>query len=1117
MSTTRLTTLDMKRKQREQRFRKQREQLEKRQAQEEEKQKQFVQNMKSLVQQIPLAVVERKDRKQRAIHQMNENLRRIKELVRLYERQKNLIPAEKEQLLKLGEYIVSKQEEKDLFLKDIIHGALRDLRIHDFPVKFSSDYYHFLKKKMFPLDSVETIIKSYSRHSQQGTAFEALWTMLLTLGFCQQFPSDEFDFYNAELKEPSTSTQYYFIERVMTTSEYLQFLRETPIRGPNGKSDITLRNRRTGEWIFISCKYYQHEKGDYDISAIQRTIQETNRHHPRLIQKHKIYVFANNKEKATIPIENKFKDDPIMKEIISTDGVYNILGMDDLNDCFETFKEEKNSMTWTDFEKKYLKQYRKKEDQKLPSLVLRVDQDLLVKRTYGIIYKNISKNQCSTRSTSGSEHLKIVWNTIPQFGKTYCVGRLIQKLLKIPPMFRTSPRLYSVIVVDNLEIAHKYANEVLGAHEDFVDHFHVTIVKNRSKPINLVDYLRLTPKEKVVHTLQKYKDTNNILIVLKEDLELVRDLKNLFLIVFDVDLFEHAKRDFDEFTNSPHRIGLFMSAQPQRPSDCEYVLTWSDQDSKSIQKIYRQSIQKPQQSIGDLLQTTSFLQRRRDMFQQQSNHRSLVRASRQDLEKCLRSPVYIVSDFVSSSSSSSPSMEKIQKAMKVIRLKKQENPSFSTQFWFVNDRQACFQWKEQLKQLDADIDVAIYGENQGSNRNPTPYKDLPGLLTAHNQKLASTIGKDTFIYLIPVDKARMLRGVSFPNVDTVFYLSDRVEKDDKLFAYALMAKCKTPKEGKTSMYFVDFHVDRVKKLIETCLRESAVAGLIDVDHPDRTTEQILVRTPVGKIVQQMIRKIQQEPKQKSKQVLQQIIRKIQEQEQREKEKPRDILEDVLPQQRIKPPSTSVSLSASSRKHQMKKEIYDHFKKKLVVGDGNCLLSAVSESIGHTPDQIRRSVVDYIRQHPEFLSQKDRQMVQQAKKSGHYESGVADLFPSAIANVYRKNLMIYDMDRGTKTPILGNEADENFISLEYVNSQAKQGRKAHYNLFIPLTKDQRELRETAFRKRHAIKTDEDIQKLYVLQYGSTDNLPIKKTSGKINIKKAKENLYIPTKPSSKKSV
>lgn len=1115
MTTTRFSLLDLKRKQREQRFRKQREQLETRQKHEQEEQEKIAETIKSLVKQIPPAVVDRRDRKQRAIHQLNENLKRIKELVRLYERQKKLTAAEKEQLLKLGEYIVSKQEEKDLFLQEIVRGAIRDLRIHDFPVKFSSDYYHFLKKKMFPLNDAETIIKSYSRHSQQGTAFEALWTMLISLGFCQQFPSDDYDFYNAELKEPSTSTQYYFIERVMTTAEYLQFLRETPIRGPNGKSDITLRHKRTGEWIFISCKYYQHERGDYDISAIQRTIEETNRHHPSLIQKHKIYVFANNKEKATIPIENKFKDDPMMKEIITTDGVYNILDMDDLKHCFQVLKDKTKHMTWTEFEKKYLKQYRKKEDQTLASLTLRLDQDLLVKRTYGIIYENMSKNKCSTRPTSSrSEHLKIVWNTIPQFGKTYCVGRLIQKLLKIPAVFRTSPRIHSVIVVDNLEIAHKYANEILGAHEDFVDHFHVTIVKNRSKPINLVDYLRLTPKEKVVYTLQKYKETNNILIVLKEDLELVRDLKNLFLIVFDVDLFEHAKRDFDEFTNSPHRIGLFLTDQPQRPSDCEYFLTWSDQDSKSIQKIYRQSLQKPQQSIGDLLQAKSFLQRRSDMFQQQSNRRSLVRATRQDLEKCLRSPVYIVSDFISSSSSSSPSMEKIQKAMEVIRRKKQNDHSFSTQFWFVNDRQACFLWKEQLKQLDWDVDVAIYGQNQGTNRNPAPYKDLPGLLTEHNQKLASTMGRNIFIYLIPVDKARMLKGISFPNVDTVFCLSDRVEKDVKLFAYALMAKCRTPKEGKTSMYFVDFHRDRVKKLIETCFQEKTVAGLIDVDYPYRTTEQILVRTPVGKIVQQMIRKIQQEPKPKSKQSIPppQVEKTfVEDQEQQQ------VRFKPTTSKQIRSQSASVSLPVSSRTHQMKKEIYDHFKKKLVVGDGNCLLSAVSESIGHTPDQIRRSVVDYIKEHPEFLSQKDRQMVQQAKKSGHYESGVADLFPSAIANVYGKNLMIYDIDRGVKTPIIGNEADDNFISLEYVNSQAKQGRKPHYNLFIPLTKDQRELREAAFRKRHAIKTDEDIQKLYVLQYGSTDNLPIKKTSGKINIKKAKESLYIPAKPSSKKSV
>lgn len=869
MSTTRLTTFDLKRMQREERFRKQREELEKRQRQEQEKQKEITETMKHIVkQQLPHAVRDMDDRTKRAMHQLNENLRRIKELVRLYKVEKKLTPADKDQLLKLGEYFVSKQQEKHFFYQDVISGAIRDLRIHDFPVKFSSDYYHFLKKKMFPLDNVDTIIKSYSRHSQQGTAFEALWTMLISLGFCNVFTNEDYDFYNAELKELSSSTQYYFIESVMTTAEYLQFLRETPIRGPNGKSDITLRHKETGEWIFISCKYYQQEKGDYDISAIQRTIEETNRHHPGLIKKHKIYVFANNKEDAKIPIENKFKDDPTMKEIITTDGVYNILGIDDLKTCFEVFKEKKKGKTWTEFEKKYIKRYRKTDEQTLPSLTLRLDQDILVKRTYSIIYKKISKGQCSTRSTHSShpsahDNLRIYWETIPQFGKTYCVGRLIEKLLKIPIMFRTSNVIHSVIVVDNLEIARKYANEVLGAYNDFMDNFHVTIVKNRGKPVNLVDYLRLTPKQKVVHTLQKYKETNNILIVLKEDLELIRDLKNLFLIVFDV---EDGTREFQEFGNSPHRIGLFLSDVPRHAhTDCDHVLTWSDHDAKSIQRIYLQSIQKPQQSISNLFQTKSFVEKKKEMFQQQeSNRRTLVNATRQDLEKCVQSPIHIVSDF-GSSSTRLPSLEKIQHTQQVIRAKKHNNRSFSTQFWFVKDREACFQWKEQLKQFSyffEHFDIAIYGENQGTNRNPTPYKDLPGSLTRHNQKLALTMGKDTLIYLIPIDKARMLKGVSFPNVDTIFSLSDRMETDVKLLTYTMMSKCRTPKEGKTSMYFVDFNMDRVKSLIETCFQQDTVAGLIDVSNPDLTTEEIMARTQVGMMLQQMIRKVQQKSKEK---------------------------------------------------------------------------------------------------------------------------------------------------------------------------------------------------------------------------------------------------------------
>lgn len=100
--------------------------------------------------------MERQDHlsKIRQLHDVVDKLRtiehainRMETIVDKYKRTSQLLPHEKDQLLLLRAFI-SKEEKKSQD-HPLVARSIRDFRCHILPVKFSSDYYHFLKKKMW--------------------------------------------------------------------------------------------------------------------------------------------------------------------------------------------------------------------------------------------------------------------------------------------------------------------------------------------------------------------------------------------------------------------------------------------------------------------------------------------------------------------------------------------------------------------------------------------------------------------------------------------------------------------------------------------------------------------------------------------------------------------------------------------------------------------------------------------------------------------------------------------------------------------------------------------------------------------------------------------------------
>lgn len=882
---------------------------------------------KKMLRQIPPAVLQMKEKrfekisrqrtdKLHKLGQLQNTMQEIQSLVDKYKQQRILTPNERNRLLQLRQHIENQQElikklryDEQYDFKRLREKAMRYFRSHDFFIKFSSDYYNFLKKKMFhTLDTTAfNIIENYPLQPQKGLAYEALWTILISLGFCNQFNRQDYDFYDAELKEETDSSSFYFINEIMTYSKYLQFLKQTPIKGVNGKSDIILRNKKDGTWIFVSCKYYIKEKGNYDIKSIYNSIQKTNEKYPHLIgEQYKIYVFVNNKIEAekvlvgSTTMKDVVKHDPFFYDKIQTNGKYNIVGMEELETCFKRFRDETLGMSWGEFEKMFIKNY-----PQLPPLILRLDQIPIVNKTIDVIWENMEKNKCNTRQQNSLQNLQIFWETIPQFGKTYCVGMLLLNYyLKIPPMYKKTTYFNTVIVVDddnNPEMVKKYTNEVFGGHEQFTDDFHVAVIQNRPKPTkqtSLTEYLRMPPQSKPVKILQKNVDKNNIFIVLKKDLHLVSSIPNLQLIVFD-EYDSSSNQQFENFT-SLNKIGLFLTSTRRfdtRP-ECSFLFQWKFDDTKAVEQINKQLDQSPEKQLRDLQHTKSFFKKH-----EQTYGRTLSvpfqTALRQDLDRCLKNSIdlYILSNYLYVNQTSLQSklqqkvktastptqslaqqqkleyrtlLQQVQKALEIINDRKQDKNTFSTQLWFSSKSQ-------ELKQVITTgydyfniFDVVVYKEpniKTNRNRHPAPIADNLPKIISHYQEIALSNQKKGLILLL--DATDAIRGVSLPNVDTVFSLDDKLKMDTELYlSYLMMSKCMTPRQGKKSVFFVDFNVDRVFRVlkkyfgdnIENVIQKQLV-HLVDVNQPDIPSRQIaqkkavqMIYTTYRNVLKQIVKK-----------------------------------------------------------------------------------------------------------------------------------------------------------------------------------------------------------------------------------------------------------------------
>jgi len=83
--------------------------------------------------------------------------------------------------------------------------------------------------------------------SKRGNVFEKVCDIIIKFGFYSILPNDIYDHYEGNIANCK-------LKKITDLEMYLKKIKVLS-KGKGGKSDITLQDKNTGKWIFISCKF----------------------------------------------------------------------------------------------------------------------------------------------------------------------------------------------------------------------------------------------------------------------------------------------------------------------------------------------------------------------------------------------------------------------------------------------------------------------------------------------------------------------------------------------------------------------------------------------------------------------------------------------------------------------------------------------------------------------------------------------------------------------------------------------------------------------------------------------------------------------------------------------
>lgn len=372
--------------------------------------------------------------------------------------------------------------------------------------------------------------------SKRGNLFEKVCDIIIKFGFYDNLPNDEYNHHEGNINTCR-------LKKVDDLENYLQGL-SVFSKGKGGSSDITLQNKNSGKWVFISCKFYLDDaKKSIDNYDIEKILAVVNQHFHKYKQ-YEIYLVVNNKQKVMDMIASSQSTNDYLKK-----SVHCVLGLDDLEIYFQNFKRSVQDVVIENVNSKFC-------IEKIP-LQLRFHQEL-------ITHKQMKK------ITDGEKELLL--GAKARSGKTYCVGGLLIKYHK----------KYAFL---NALIITPAPTETLSQFTD--DLFHKFMDFNG---INIVEIKKGTDFQSMI------LKENNIIIVSKQLLDdytcqkKIASIQHLDLdfVIFDENHYHGTTtitKNILQSYSSPKTVKLYLTATYAKPlrewnirTDCQFY--WDIEDEK---------------------------------------------------------------------------------------------------------------------------------------------------------------------------------------------------------------------------------------------------------------------------------------------------------------------------------------------------------------------------------------------------------------------------------------------------------------------------------------------------------------------------------------------------------
>lgn len=236
----------------------------------------------------------------------------------------------------------------------------------------------------------------FAKTVSPGYLYERLWDLTIKLGLTTEFPNNKYLHIDGNVNTANLTP---------VTSIIKYILNSKIISGNSGGvSDITLQNRHTEQYVFITCKYPKDTKKKsviyYDVQNILALMK--HKKHSYLYQDAKIFMLVTDKTQVLKKIKNSNSSSEYLTQYMTSD---NMLDEEDLKRYY---------LILQDFLSKHCF---KSLDDVVGNYKMHIYQrfhgQLIINRTIDLIKSN---------------NKRFLYGCKPRTGKTYICGGLIERL-----------------------------------------------------------------------------------------------------------------------------------------------------------------------------------------------------------------------------------------------------------------------------------------------------------------------------------------------------------------------------------------------------------------------------------------------------------------------------------------------------------------------------------------------------------------------------------------------------------------------------------------------------------------------------------------------------------------